>query len=222
MSPNAAPDPGPRSLAELERRFARDLELLTLPPAKQWLEPHVHPEWGPVLDVAIVGAGMAGLAAAFALKCLNVRSMRVFDRAPAGSEGPWITYARMEVLRSPPELRLEPGSECQVGELEGRARQFRRRAQHLHARMGRPWPLETLRGAIEHPHVAHAQALQRKGCGETGHAGADHGDVEHRPPLRVDARLEPLLGGRQREQREVAGKPRLQLGERARPRIMRL
>jgi hypothetical protein len=97
-------DPGPRSLAELEARFARDLELLTLPPAKEWLEPQVHPEWGPMLDVAIVGAGMAGLAAAFALKCLGVRSMRLLDRAPQGFEGPWATHARMEVLRSPPEL----------------------------------------------------------------------------------------------------------------------
>lgn len=102
--PTAAPDPGPRSLAELEARFARDLDLLTIPPAKEWLEPRVHPEWGPVLDVAIVGAGMGGLSAAFALKRLGVRSLRIFDRSPAGFEGPWATYARMEVLRSPPEL----------------------------------------------------------------------------------------------------------------------
>jgi hypothetical protein len=85
-SPASQPhDPGPRSLAELEARFARDMELLTLPPAKAWLEPRAHPELGPVLDVAIVGAGMAGLAAAFALKCLGVRNMSVFDRAPKGS-----------------------------------------------------------------------------------------------------------------------------------------
>jgi hypothetical protein len=56
----------PGSLAGLEARFRRDLELLTLPPAKDWLEPKVHPVHGPVLDVAVVGAGMAGLAAAFA------------------------------------------------------------------------------------------------------------------------------------------------------------
>ncbi len=94
---------GPASLAELEARLRRDLTLLTLPPAKDWLEPRAHPKWGPLLDVAIVGAGMAGLAAAFALKCLAVRAS-VFDRAPEGSEGPWATYARMETLRSPPEL----------------------------------------------------------------------------------------------------------------------
>ena len=47
---------------------------------------------------------MAGLAAAFALKCQAVRSLCVFDRAPEGFEGPWATTARMETLRSPPEL----------------------------------------------------------------------------------------------------------------------
>ena len=97
-------DPGPASLEALEARLKRDLELLTLPPAKDWLEPRTHPEYGPVLDVAVVGAGMSGLSAAFALKCLAVRSLRVFDRSLAGFEGPWATFARMETLRSPPEL----------------------------------------------------------------------------------------------------------------------
>jgi len=97
-------DPGPRSLAELEARLARDLDVLTIPPAKDWLEPRLHPQHGPMLDVAVVGAGMAGLSAAFALKCLGVRNLRMFDRSPEGFEGPWATYARMEVLRSPKEL----------------------------------------------------------------------------------------------------------------------
>jgi cation diffusion facilitator CzcD-associated flavoprotein CzcO len=97
-------DPGPRSLAELEARLARDLDLLLAPPAKDWLEPATHADWGAMLDVAVVGAGMAGLATAFALKRLGVRAIRVFDSSPEGFEGPWATYARMEVLRSPPEL----------------------------------------------------------------------------------------------------------------------
>src|SRR5689334_7211732 len=103
MTEQRKPEPE-SSLAGLEARFRRDLELLTLPPAKDWLEPRVHPQYGPALDVAIVGAGMAGLSAAFALKCQAVRSLRVFDRAPEGFEGPWATTARMETLRSPPEL----------------------------------------------------------------------------------------------------------------------
>src|SRR5436305_6702177 len=75
-----------------------------MPPTKDWLEPRTHPAYGPVLDVAVIGAGMSGLAAAFALKCLAVRSLKRFDRSPAGFEGPWATFARMETLRSPPEL----------------------------------------------------------------------------------------------------------------------
>jgi FAD-dependent urate hydroxylase len=95
---------GPRSLQELETSFARDLECLTISPFQNWLEPRVHPKWGPVLDVAIVGAGMAGLTTAFALKRLGILNMKVFDRSPDGLEGPWATYARMEVLRSPKDL----------------------------------------------------------------------------------------------------------------------
>ena len=100
----ATPDVGPRNLAELEARLARDLELLLVPPPKPWLEARAHPKWGALLDVAIVGAGMAGLGAAFALKRLGVRNLCLFDRSAAGSEGPWVTYARMQTLRSPPEL----------------------------------------------------------------------------------------------------------------------
>src|SRR5262249_12828269 len=97
MTEQRKPDPE-ISLAGLEARFARDLELLTLPPAKDWLEPRVHPQYGKVLDAAIIGAGMAGLSAAFALKCQAVRNLRVFDRARQGFEGPWATTARMETL----------------------------------------------------------------------------------------------------------------------------
>jgi FAD-dependent urate hydroxylase len=104
MRPDLAPDPGPRTLAELEARVARDLELLIVPPGKEWLQPRRHPRWGPLLDVAIIGAGMGGLATGFALRRLGVRNMRLFDRSPAGFEGPWVTYARMQTLRSPPEL----------------------------------------------------------------------------------------------------------------------
>jgi cation diffusion facilitator CzcD-associated flavoprotein CzcO len=39
-----------------------------------------------------------------ALKRLGIVNVGLFDKAPAGREGPWLTYARMDVLRSPPEL----------------------------------------------------------------------------------------------------------------------
>ena len=56
-----------------------------------------------MLDVAIIGGGMAGLAAAAALWRIGIAAT-IFDRAPAGYEGPWATTARMETLRSPKQL----------------------------------------------------------------------------------------------------------------------
>ncbi len=54
-------------------------------------------------DVVIIGAGMAGLTLAAALSHQGIRAV-VLDRASAGLEGPWLTTARMETLRSPKEL----------------------------------------------------------------------------------------------------------------------
>lgn len=89
------------SLAALEARLAQDLEYLGCP-ARQWM-PARQAGGEPMLDVAIVGGGQAGLAASVALAQLGVRAV-IFDRSPAGSEGPWATTARMETLRSPKEL----------------------------------------------------------------------------------------------------------------------
>ena len=91
------------SLAELEARLRHDLECLELP-GKPWVPERDGPDGAPVADVAIIGAGMVGLAAAAALRFLGIGRLRVLDRAPAGREGPWVTYARMETLRSPKTL----------------------------------------------------------------------------------------------------------------------
>ena len=93
---------GLSSLADLDARLAQDLEWLCLPAAPWSARREV--EGRPVTDVLIVGGGMCGLAAAGALKLLGVDNMRIVDQAPAGLEGPWITFARMETLRSPKEL----------------------------------------------------------------------------------------------------------------------
>lgn len=88
-------------LAALEQRLRDDLAWLNLPPAC-WVPPLEHGE-GPVLEVAIIGAGMNGLVAAAALRLVGI-SARLFDKAARGSEGPWLTTARMEYLRSPKQI----------------------------------------------------------------------------------------------------------------------
>ena len=93
----------PPALAAHDRAVARDLALLNLPPAN-WPASVKAPDGSDALDVAIVGAGMLGIAAAAALTFKGMRNIRLFDRAAAGREGPWITYARMETLRSPKHL----------------------------------------------------------------------------------------------------------------------
>jgi cation diffusion facilitator CzcD-associated flavoprotein CzcO len=90
-------------LTEHEAIVARDLAMLGLPP-RHWPATVTGPDGQPMLDVLIVGAGMCGIAAAIALQHKGVRNILVVDRNPEGWEGPWVTYARMETLRSPKHL----------------------------------------------------------------------------------------------------------------------
>ena len=66
--------------------------------------PANHESGTPVSDVVVIGAGMAGLVLTFSLLRNGIRNIRCLDRSPAGHEGPWVTYARMETLRSPKVL----------------------------------------------------------------------------------------------------------------------
>jgi len=94
--------PGTAGLAALEERLKQDLAWLELP-SKPWVPRRVV-DGDDVIDVVIVGAGMAGLVASAMLKRLGVDNQQVLDRAPAGHEGPWVSFARMRTLRSPKEL----------------------------------------------------------------------------------------------------------------------
>lgn len=89
-------------LQELEARLARDLEDLCYPPAN-WVPSRDH-KGEAVADAVIVGGGMCGLVAWLALSRAGIRNIRIIDRNPEGHEGPWVTYARMETLRSPKTL----------------------------------------------------------------------------------------------------------------------
>ncbi|MFT8635608.1 SidA/IucD/PvdA family monooxygenase, partial [Novacetimonas hansenii] len=86
-------------LDALRRAVRRDLGVIGYP-RREWVPPRHH-DGRRVLDVAIIGAGQGGLATAFALKRGSIDNVQVFDRAPRGGEGPWVTFARMITLRTP-------------------------------------------------------------------------------------------------------------------------
>jgi cation diffusion facilitator CzcD-associated flavoprotein CzcO len=91
-------------LAALERRLADDLAAIEYP-APDWVPPSFGPDGRRLPDVAIIGAGMAGLCAAFALMREGIVHLQCLDAAPEGREGPWVTWARMHTLRSPKQLQ---------------------------------------------------------------------------------------------------------------------
>lgn len=92
-----------KGLDALAREARRDLARLNHPPAN-WVLPATGPGGRPALDVLVIGAGMCGQTAAFALLREGVSNIRVIDRAERGREGPWGTFARMPTLRSPKHL----------------------------------------------------------------------------------------------------------------------
>ncbi len=92
-----------RALARQAERVRHDLAMLNYPPA-DWVPGKVGPDGKPMLDVLVVGGGMCGQTAAFALRREGIAKVRVIDRNARGDEGPWGTFARMEILRSPKHL----------------------------------------------------------------------------------------------------------------------
>lgn len=106
-----------QGLAELKQRVSRDLECLSYPD-KPWVDPVAGPDGRPVLDCAVIGGGQFGLAIAFGLRREKVGNVIVFDANKQGYEGPWMTFARMRMLRTPKDLT---GPDLGIGSLTFRA-----------------------------------------------------------------------------------------------------
>lgn len=91
------------ALDDLRSRIRRDLDILSHP-AQPWVEPVAAPDGAVALDCAIIGAGQYGLTLAAGLRRERVERLEVFDAAEPGREGPWVTFARMSMLRTPKTL----------------------------------------------------------------------------------------------------------------------
>jgi cation diffusion facilitator CzcD-associated flavoprotein CzcO len=78
----------------LEKQIQSDLAKINHPPLT-WTIEHTD-----ILDVAIIGGGMAGNAAAFALQKEKISNIKIFDENPPNEEGAWIKSARMHSLQS--------------------------------------------------------------------------------------------------------------------------
>lgn len=90
------------SLQNLKEQLDDQLTLLGLP-AKNFLPKYSHQNQN-IYDVAIIGAGMAGLTTAASLIFKGINNIAIFDAAPTNREGPWVNFARMNTLRSPKHL----------------------------------------------------------------------------------------------------------------------
>ena len=106
-----------QDLSSLAAAAREELSRLNFPPPN-WVPPTEGPGGAPLLDALIVGGGMCGQTATFALMREGVRNLRCVDRASRGREGPWATFARMDTLRSPKHLT---GPDLGVGALTYRA-----------------------------------------------------------------------------------------------------
>lgn len=80
----------------LEQRIRVELAYTNFP-SRAWMRP---PATEGAYDVAIIGGGQSGLAAAHGLRCEHVGNLVVLDRQPEGCEGVWSSFARMPRLRT--------------------------------------------------------------------------------------------------------------------------
>ena len=98
-------------LKQLESKALKDLQLLDYPPRHNWIPPRKTTSGEKIYDVVIVEGGQTGMALALALMREKVTNLIIFDESQRGNEGPWLTYARMETLRTP---KYTLGPDCDI------------------------------------------------------------------------------------------------------------
>jgi cation diffusion facilitator CzcD-associated flavoprotein CzcO len=113
------------TLDDLKQEALADLAALGYP-SGPWLSDLPRPDAAEIADAIIVGGGQSGVTIAAALKWDGLRHIRVLDSGAPGAEGPWLTFARMEELRTP---KTQVGNEFNVINLSVR-RWFETRYGH--------------------------------------------------------------------------------------------
>ena len=96
------------TLADLTAAVRAELEAFDYP-SGSWTVPRTDANGERVLDVLVIGAGQAGISTALRLRREGVDNLLVVDAAPAGREGPWVTWARMRTLRTVKHLHGTEG-----------------------------------------------------------------------------------------------------------------
>lgn len=91
------------ALEALAAAARREWDMLAYP-AAPWVDGVTAPDGTAALDCAVVGAGQFGLAVTAALRRERIERVLCLDAAPEGREGPWVTFARMQMLRTPKHL----------------------------------------------------------------------------------------------------------------------
>jgi FAD-dependent urate hydroxylase len=92
-----------RPLDRLADAARREWAMLAYP-ANPWVDGMAGPDGATALDCAIIGAGQFGLATATTLRRERIERVICFDAAPEGEEGPWVSFARMQMLRTPKHI----------------------------------------------------------------------------------------------------------------------
>lgn len=106
------------NLEELEIRARQELEYLNFPPRENWTILRKTSNGDHIYDVVIIGGGQTGMTIAFALQKEKISNIIVFDECDPYLEGPWLTHARMETLRTP---KYTTGPDCDIPSLTVRA-----------------------------------------------------------------------------------------------------
>ncbi|MGE4575241.1 MULTISPECIES: NAD(P)-binding domain-containing protein [Parachlamydia] len=101
-------------LKKLECQALKELKILDYPPRKNWLPSRKTADGQKIYDVVIVGGGQTAIAVAFSLIREKITNILIFDENDKGCVGPWLTYARMDTLRTP---KYTLGPDCDIPSL---------------------------------------------------------------------------------------------------------